>query len=192
MARRFYLVLVIFFCLTAPRAAFAQGDSARMQSDTSITHLLRLRDGSTLMGKLLSRDSVSVRFATNGGILTIPVANVAEIKTVVSTEMHGDEYWFPDPNRTRLFFAPTGRMLEKGEGYYSNTDLLLQNFVGAPSDNVTIGGGFSVVPSNDFLNNNLYYLTPKVGVFASPKTNAAVGALIGFVPTDNGHTFGIL
>jgi len=154
--------------------------------------MLRLRDGSTLMGKLVSRDSVSLRFETNGGVLTIPVSNVIEIREVGPAAMHGDQYWFPDPNRTRLFFAPTGRMLEKGEGYYSNTYLFLQNFVAGASERLTLGGGFSVVPSDDFLANNVYYLTPKLGLYNTPRTNAAVGALIGYVPTDNGHSFGIL
>jgi hypothetical protein len=164
----------------------------KTQADTNITHVLRLRDGSTLVGKLLSRDSTTVRFETNGGVLTIPAASVVEIRTISPAEVHDNEYWFADANRTRLFFAPTGRMLESGEGYYSNTYLFLQNFVGAPSDNFTIGGGFSVLPTTDFFSNNLYYITPKVGVYSSPNTNAAVGALIGYSPTDNGHSFGIL
>ncbi len=192
MPRRFSLIIAMFICFAAVRTADAQRDSARTRGDTVVTHMLRLRDGSTLIGTLVSRDSVSLRFETNGGVLTIPVANVTEIRQIAAAEVHGDQYWFPDPNRTRLFFAPTGRMLEKGEGYYSNTYLFLQNFVGGLSDKVTFGGGFSVIPSNDFLNNNVYYLTPKVSLFSSPKTNAAVGALVGFVPTDNGHSFGIL
>jgi hypothetical protein len=140
----------------------------------------------------VSRDSVSLRFETNGGVLTIPVSSIIEIREVAATAMHGDQYWFPDPNRTRLFFAPTARMLEAGEGYYSNTYLFLQNFVAGASDRLTLGGGFSVLPSDDFLSNNVYYLTPKFGVYNTPGTNAAVGALIGFVPTGEGHSFGIL
>jgi hypothetical protein len=191
MVRRFYLAFAFVLALTAS-AAGAQVDTARARPDTAVTHILRLRDGSTLVGRLLARDSTSLQFATSGGVLTIPATSVVDLRVVGALDMHAGEYWFPDPNRTRLFFAPTGRMLEKGEGYYSNTYLLLQNFVGAPSDNFTFGGGFSVVPSDDFLTNNVYYLTPKLGVYASPKTNVAVGALIGFVPTDDGNGFGIL
>lgn len=192
MWRRLCLAIAVLTGVAAmSRPASAQRDTARTYADTSITHVLRLRDGSTLVGKLLSRDSTTVRFETNGGVLTIPAFNVIEIKAIASAEMHGTEYWFPDPNRTRLFFGPTGRMLEKGEGYYSNTYLLLQNFVGAPTSNITLGGGFSVIPTSDFLKNNVYYVTPKIGVYTSPSTNAAVGALIGFSPIDNGHSFGI-
>ena len=192
MIRRFCLAFAFVLALTAPSSARAQTDTARARPDTGVTHVLRLRDGSTLMGRLLARDSTTLQFATSGGVLSIPATSVLDIRTVGAHDMHAGEYWFPDANRTRLFFAPTGRMLEKGEGYYSNTYLLLQNFVGAPSDNFTFGGGFSVVPSDDFLTNNVYYITPKVGLYASPKLNAAVGALVGFSPIDDGNAFGIL
>ncbi len=189
--RRLCLMVALSLGVAGARTAGAQVDSART-SGTLATHMLRLRDGSTLMGRLLSRDSTSLTFATNGSVLTIPLANVTEVKELTSADMHDHQYWFPDPNRTRMFFAPTGRMLERGEGYYSNTYLLLQNFAGGVSDKVTFGGGFSIIPSTDFFNNNGYYLTPKLGVFNSPKTNAAIGALLGFSPNGAGHSFGFL
>jgi hypothetical protein len=192
MAHRFSLTFAVVFALAASRPAAAQRDTTAGQSADVATHVLRLRDGSTLVGRLLARDENAVQFSTHGVVLTIPASTVIEVRTIKGPELHEGEYWFPDANSTRLFFAPTGRMLEKGEGYYSNTYLLLQNFVGAPSNNFTFGGGFSVVPSDDFLDNNVYYLTPKLGVYASPKTNAAVGALAGFVPTDRGTSFGVL
>jgi hypothetical protein len=192
MIRRFSIAFSFILALGAAPSAGAQTNTARSNSDTAITHILRLRDGSMLVGRLLARDSTTLQFATSGGVLSIPATSVLEIRAVGAHDMHAGEYWFPDANRTRLFFAPTGRMLEKGEGYYSNTYLLLQNFVGAPSDNFTFGGGFSVIPSDDVLANNVYYLTPKLGVYASPTLNAAVGALAGIAPFDHGNTFGIL
>lgn len=191
---RLLVVAMLAFIFGGAGEAVAQAGVAR---DTSITHVLYLIDGSTLVGKLISRDSATVQFETNGGLLTVPVARVKELRAVTPAEVRGREYWFPDANETRLFFAPTGRMLKQGEGYYSNTYLLLQNFVGAPSDRFTFGGGFSIVPGDNFFEQNVYYLTPKLGVYNKPKTNVAVGALIGMVPGfsdfDNGpDTFGIL
>lgn len=189
------LLLVIMTLAIAPRQATAQARPP-LPRDTNLTHVLLLADGSTLVGKLISRDSSVVRFETNGGVFTVPVARVKELRELTPSEVRGDEYWFPDANETRLFFAPTGRMLKKGDGYYSNTYLLLQNFVGAPSDQFTFGGGFSIVPSDNFIANNIYYVTPKVGVYNTPKANFAVGALLGVFPGsdfNNGpETFGIL
>src|SRR5438094_6954487 len=161
IARSFALLAV----LALPASVTAQ--ETPPPRDTSITHMLRLKDGSTLSGRLVSRDSAFVRFETNGGLLTIPASSVIEVAAIQAHEIHGSEYWFPDPNRTRLFFAPTARMLRSSEGYYSNTYLFLQNFAFGASDLLTLGGGFSIVPGNDFLTNNVYYFTPKPGLYVS-------------------------
>ena len=190
-----WLVLITALVGSASGIAGAQASRVPVPRDTNITHVLYLADGSTLVGKLISRDSSIIRFETNGGTLTVPIERVKELRAVAASEVRGKEYWFPDANGTRLFFAPTGRMLKKGEGYYSNTYLLLQNFVGAPSNNFTFGGGFSIVPSDEFLTQNVYYVTPKVGLYNKPKANVAVGALVGIVPAGNNNdptTFGIL
>ena len=191
------LMLSLAIVLMLGRSTVATAQRQPIPRDTNITHVLYLADGSTLVGKLLSRDSTMVQFQTNGGLFSVPVSRVKEIREVRPADVKGDEYWFPDANETRLFFAPTGRMLKKGEGYYSNTYLLLQNFVGGVSDAFTLGGGFSIVPSDDFFNQNIYYVTPKIGLYNRPKTNVAVGALVGLSPglsdwDSRGESFGIL
>jgi hypothetical protein len=93
-------------------------------------------------------------------------------------------YWAPNPNETRLLFAPTGRMLARGERYFSDTYLLLLLFAGGLSSRFTLGGGLSIVPSDDFFRNNIYYITPKVGLIQSPNVNVAAGAFFGFAGWD--------
>jgi hypothetical protein len=190
-------ILVLGMVMLLGRTGMAHAQREPSPRDTNITHVLYLADGSTLVGKLISRDSATIRFETNGAVLVVPVSRVKELRDVRPTDIKGNEYWFPDANETRLFFAPTGRMLKKGEGYYSNTYLLLQNFVGGVSDAFTLGGGFSIVPSDDFIGQNIYYLTPKVGLYNRPKTNIAAGALLGVYPgfgdyDSDPETFGIL
>jgi hypothetical protein len=109
--------------------------------------------------------------------------------------MRKGEYWFPDPNTTRLFFAPTGRMLAKGEGYFSDTYLFLVGLAGGVTSNFTMGGGMSLIPSQN-PQNNIFYLTPKVGLVERPDFALAAGALVGFAgfegirPAD--RSFGLL
>ncbi|MGH7635934.1 MAG: hypothetical protein ACRENC_19580, partial [Gemmatimonadaceae bacterium] len=122
---------------------------------------------------------------------SVPRANLLSVTTIRAGDMHGGEYWFPDPNRTRLFFAPTARMLDEGEGYYMNTYLLLQNFVGGLTDRVTVGGGFSLIPGVN-PTNWLYYVTPKISVYDSDELHAAAGVLAGVVPHVSGGGFGLL
>ena len=178
VARSLAVLLVVG--AVAPVAVSAQRPTPTAPADTVARQVLRTRDGSTFVGRVVSEDSASVRFQTSSGTLTVDRATVLAIDAIRSADMHGEEYWFPDPNRTRLFFGPTGRMLDAGEGYYMNADLILQNFAAAAGNYVTLGGGFSLIPGVD-PGDWLYYLTPKVGVYRSDNLNAAVGALAGFV-----------
>jgi hypothetical protein len=99
------------------------------------------------------------------------------VRSNASTGVHNGEYWPEDPSRTRLFFAPTGRMLRKDEGYFSDAYVFFPSFQGGLSDRFTLGGGVSIVPGLG-LDEQLYYLTPKVGVISGPSLNVAVGALV--------------
>ena len=194
MFRLMTAVTVAGMLSTVHAASWAQRDttlSKPVESDTSARQLVRTRDGSLLLGRVVAEDSAMIRLETAGGTLTLTRGEVIEIKTVRASEMRDGEYWFRDPNRTRLFFAPTGRMLDQGEGYYMNTYLLLQNFVGAPTSNVTIGGGFALIPGVD-PGKWAYYLTPKIGLHQSENFNAAAGAFAGYAPEGSGHGFGIV
>jgi hypothetical protein len=159
----------------APRDS-AAADSARMS-------LLRTRDGSLFLGRLIRATADSIYFASVGGPIAVPRSIVVELREVDQGAMRAGVYWPPNPGDTRLFFAPTGRMLEKGEGYFSDTYLFFLNFVGGVTSRFTMGGGFSIFPTSDF-SNNVFYVTPKLGLVASPNVNVAVGALVGFLGAD--------
>lgn len=128
---------------------------------------------------MLAEDAESIRFLTIGGAVVVRRADVVELREVAARAVRQGQYWAPDPNDTRLFFAPTGRMLAKGDGYFSDTYLLLLNFVGGVSPRFTMGGGFSIIPSQN-PQNNIIYITPKLGVLQSERVNIAIGALAGF------------
>ena len=172
-------LLLAFALTTVASAARAQAGPDSATADTLHTHLLKLRDGSTLVGRVLAETPDSIRFESNGTVFTVPRTRVEELRAITPREVKNGEYWFPDPNETRLFFAPTARTLKKGEGYFSDSYLLFLNFVGGVTSNVTMGGGFSIIPSTN-PQNNVVYLTPKVGLLERPNFALAAGALIGF------------
>src|SRR5262249_27602500 len=113
-------LILVSIALCTATALHAQEPPSRAPADSIIRQIIRTRDGSTFIGRVVSEDSASVRIETNGSVLTIARANLSSIETVHASDVHDGEYWFPDPNRTRLFFAPTARMLDEGEGYYMN------------------------------------------------------------------------
>jgi hypothetical protein len=168
-------------------------DSARPPAH-AVSHLLHTVGGSTYLGHLVANAAGpdSIRFETDGGVLTLPKTAVREIVSVSPSDMHDGQYWFPNPNATRLFFAPTGRMLSRGEGYYSNTYLFFNGVSRGITDNFSIGGSATLLPSSA---RQVGYLTPKLGVYMSDNVNVGVGALLGyngFGSSDAERQFGIL
>jgi hypothetical protein len=149
------------------------------------THLLKTRDGSVLLGRVVAESADTIRFETAGGLLVLPRTSVLELRRIDPDDVHNGEYWTPDPNTTRLLFAPTARMLKQGEGYFNDTYLFFLTFAGGLTDNITLGGGASVFPIPDF-SDNVFYLTPKVGLYSDGDVSFATGALIGFAGHENG------
>jgi hypothetical protein len=148
-------------------------------ADSTQVQVIRLRDGSSIVGRVTEVGADTIRFAASGGQLSIARADIVEVREVAKSSMRSGEVWPADPNVTRLLFAPTGRMLPKGEGYFNDTYLFLVSVQGGLSSRFNLGGGLSVLPLDDFTDNVLF-ITPKVGVYASPKFNVAVGGLAGF------------
>lgn len=165
-------------------------------ADSSQVQVIRLRDGSSIVGRITEIGPDTVKFAAASGILSIARADIVELREVAKTAMRKGEVWPANPNATRLLFSPTGRMLEKGEGYFNDTYLFLLSVHGGLTSRFTLGGGLSVLPLDDFTDNALFIM-PKIGVVASPKFNLAVGALAGFVGAafddgDEDASFGVV
>ena len=167
------ILLVVLATFTGLRTAAAQEQRDSATTDSLRTHVLRLNDGSRMIGRLVRETADSVTFVSNGVSFTLPRSQVAEVRPLRSEELRKGRYAFPDPNRTRLFFAPTGRMLAKGEGYFSDSDLLFVNSAGGLTRNFTMGGGMTLIPSTNPLN-NVFFLTPKVGLIQTEMVIALV------------------
>lgn len=172
-------LVVLISCAALDRAS-AQDTTAtaglRPTAEGQVV-ILRLRDGSTLLGRVVEVTPSSVRFASSLGESTIPRGAIAAVKPVRAEDIHDGQLWPEDPSRTRLFFAPTGRTLRKGELYFADAYIFFASLQGGLTDRITVGGGASLFPGIS-IDKQLFYLTPKVGVYASPNVNLAVGALI--------------
>lgn len=138
---------------------------------------LVLRDGSTLLGRVVEVTPTTVRFVSVVGETSVPRSSIASVRLLNPSAMHDGEYWPEDPSRSRLFFAPTGRMLRRGETYFADAYIFFPSVQVAVSDQFTIGGGMSVFPVVA-ISDQIFYVTPKLGVYASPTVNIAVGALV--------------
>jgi hypothetical protein len=73
-----------------------------------------------------------------------------------------------DPNTSRLFFAPTGRALKRGEAYVSVFEGLLPSIQIGVTDLFSIGGGTPIIPFEGA--SRPFWITPKLQVLNTAKT----------------------
>jgi hypothetical protein len=138
--------------------------------------ILRTADGSTYIGKITEVSGGTVRFKTDVGELDVPVGRIESVNEVPEGRIREGRYWFPNANATRLFFSATGMMLERGRGYFADYWVFFPSVSYGLTDNITIGGGMSIFPGAG-LDNQLFMLTPKVGLGVTGKVHLAAGAL---------------
>lgn len=183
--------VILAVAMTA-RAAQAQ-DSLRVLGDTTRVQVLRLSDGSVVVGRVVQFRGDSVAIRTAAGELTVARAAVRSVRERPASSMRGGEYWPEDPNSTRYFFAANAQTLRRGEGYFCSVWLFLLCLTGGLSDRITLGGGMSVIPGIDVAD-NVFYLTPKVGLYSGERVQVAVGAFAGWTGavTDDASSFGIV
>jgi hypothetical protein len=183
-------VAVMMCLLTSGNTAGAQAASdvrSRMTvPDSTHLQIVTLIDGSTIFGRIVSVSADTVSFQTGAGTMQLSVKAIRDIRQISADDVREGDYWFPNPNSTRLFFAPTGQQLKQGEGYFSDYELFFPGVAIGVTDNISIGGGISLFPAS--ASNQVYYVTPKIGFSPSDKVHLATGVL--FAGT-NGGTGGI-
>lgn len=153
------------------------------------TQRITLTDGSQLVGRIISVDSASVQFESVLGTSTILIASIVDVTDVSAgtpaappaTAPPPGKFGFVNPNATRLIFAPTGRMLKKGEGYINDFWIFFPGFAKGIGDRFTIGGGMSILPGVPIID-QIIFITPKVGVVQKKRVNVAAGALAILLP----------
>jgi hypothetical protein len=151
--------------------------------DSTHLQIVTLTDGSTIFGRIVSVSADTVSFQTGAGTMQLSVVAIRDVRQISTDDVREGEYWFPNPNSTRLFFAPTGQQLKQGEGYFSDYELVFPGVAFGVTDNLSIGGGISLFPAAS-ASDQIYYVTPKIGFSPSDKVHLATGVL--FAGTSGG------
>jgi hypothetical protein len=185
MKPRFVAAISGIFFLLMLSPAFAQISNSVQENlkipDSTQVQIITTQDKSTMMGRILEIREKEVVFNAEFGKIVIPIEKILSIETVPIASLKQGEYWFPNPNATRLFFAPTARMLKKGDGYFADYYLFFPAVAYGITDNITIGGGMSLIPGVD-IDKQIFYFTPKVGLSATKNLTLGMGALIIKIP----------
>jgi hypothetical protein len=192
---RNYAAFLIIALTIAAGDVMGQTKSEIKIPDSTEIQIVTLKDGSVIVGRTTSVSDSVIVFRAEMGEINIPISKIKEIREEPLSAMKKGSYWFPNPNATRLFFAPTGWMLKKGQGYFCDYYLFFPGFSYGITDNISLGGGVSIFPGLS-MSNQAYFFTPKIGLATSPKTELSLGALIISIPVeiDDVHipTFGVL
>ena len=84
----------------------------------------------------------------------------------------------PVPTRTytRLMFAPTGRPLRRGDGYFFSHWVFFPGVAYSFTDRLGVAAGLSVIPGSG-LDEQILSLAPKVGLYDSGDLSLSAGVL---------------
>jgi hypothetical protein len=145
-------------------------------SDTA--YEVRLGDGTVHVGQIIRRDADRLVLRTRGGVeVSVPTDRIVRIRVAEGRFVDG-AYWPHDPNDSRLFFGPTGRTLEAGDGYVAMYQLFFP-FVGyGATDWLTLAGGTPIFPG---IIGEAFYLAPKARVVNAPQAEVSVGVMAVFL-----------
>ena len=173
------LVLLALAVLAPRMEAQVRGERFLRVPEAGVVQVVKLADGSTLVGRFTDVTGDPLRFETKGGPVSIRRRDLREITETGEASIREGGYWPDDPNPSRLFFGPTARSLPNGEADFSSTDLFLLSGNMGVGGAGQIGGGLSVLPLEDF-SDNIFFVTAKVSLPVSPKAQLAIGGLAGW------------
>ncbi|MBN2201163.1 hypothetical protein JW777_04350 [bacterium] len=141
-----------------------------------------LRDGSRIVGALTAArpDTLSIR--TPGGLsIDIPDSQIESVAALPGVAAKRGRYLEKDPNGSRLLFAPTGRNLEAGQGYFADYFIFFPTVAVGVTRYFSVSGGMSIVPG---AKQQLYYFAPKLTFRPSPDLGFGAGVLILGIPEE--------
>src|SRR5215203_1380232 len=183
---RILLAVVLLACSFVP---VASAQAAPPAQATDVYELV-LRDGSRLYGTVDRETDQEVVFRSTGGaILTARRIDILTLQRVTG-RMEEGQFMRSDEHRSRLFFAPTGRSLRRGQVSVGVFEFLAPFVQVGVTDRISFGGGTPLVFGiNEF--ERPFWITPKVQVFDGDGDGAGIGyGVATFGSSDNAVTVG--
>jgi hypothetical protein len=152
---------------------------------------LILSDGSRAFGTVERESEHEVVFrTTTGSTVTARRADIVALRRVKGRVSDG-EFLRRDEHRSRLFFAPTGRSLERGQVSVGVFEFLAPFVQVGVTDRFSVGGGTPLVFGFDE-SERPFWITPKMQVYNGERSQAAVGVLHLFASGDSaGIAYGV-
>ena len=171
--------LFIVFVLSGTAAWTLSPAQAQDQQESKPVRIV-LVDGSRLVGTILDETDDSIQFRTASGVeMTLPRDQIKAVERVPGTVKDGD-YVRYDPNRTRLFFAPTARSQRSGQGYFALYEVFFPYISVGVGNVASLGAGVTLIPG---ASEQLMYGAAKFTLYERRNMAFAAGA---FAATSTG------
>jgi hypothetical protein len=178
-----FVFLSLFILATFLSQSACAGDlkgSLKIPEEGNIQKIT-LKDGSIIMGRITEIGESKITFETSAGVMEIAIDRIESIEEMSQSRMKDGKYWFPNPNKTRLYLSQTARMLPRGNGYILDIYAFFPSVAFGLTDFFSLGGGFSLIPGLN-MDEQLFYFTPKLGFRVSDNLAFAGSMLIIRIP----------
>ncbi len=174
-----FIILITLIVISCPESTFAQQDTTEIEMVQ-----LELTDGSNIVGNIIEEDENTILIRTLSNLeIRVPKGNIAE-RNIIKGQIEEGEFWHGDPNQTRMFFAPTGKALKQGEGYFSVYEIFFPFIAVGVTDWFTLAGGMTLIPGAE---SQAFYIAPKFTPVQMPNFDASIGVIFLVVPeSDDG------
>ena len=111
------------------------------QSTKDTTWIIETKDGNNYVGTIIYLQDSIVQINASVGVLNIHKKNIRSIIPLKQSEIVKGEFWPENPHSSRYFWGPSGYNLRKGEGYYQNTWIMLNQVSYGITKNISLGLG---------------------------------------------------
>lgn len=156
--------LACLFCLFCSISVFGQISRFKatfieaQEENKQVT--VTLSNGNTYVGKVISVDEESAGVETSDGLFNFRYDRIRNVKLYDPNDKTSG--WRDNPAKNKLFITQTGKMLDRGSGYYQNTYIFFSNFSYGITNNISISTGFSMIPGLG-IENQMFTAGAKVG-----------------------------
>jgi hypothetical protein len=186
------VTLLLVMTAIAPVAAAAQcprGQPSIIEvAPAGVTQEVMLVGGTEYLGRVIDAGDPMRFQLLSGDVLELAHSRILCVRPVEGTRRDG-QFWAEDPNTTRLFFGPTGRALQQGDGYISVFMIIMPMVAYGVTDRITVAGGTPLFFGEGV--NPVLWLAPKVEVVRTPTFRGSAGVLAFFSPGER-ESLGVL
>lgn len=188
IVRPFFLLLIVPL-LFLSKEGYAQ---ARPEQEDTVNYRIETDDGNVYIGSIISQKPGYILLKTISiGTITVQFDRIVKMERVTVSE-HTEERRlmkeYSRPQETTYHFTPNGYGLRKGEGYYQNSYLFINQFYVGITDYFSLGGGLVPVP----VDGTPVWVTPKFSVpIVKDKVNMGIGSVNAVTLGTNSESFGM-